>query len=499
MRVYGTSPLYSYVELVFRSKRLFIFSILAATVVTAAVAAFRSGEYTATAVILLSGNAEATPGIADDTARGSIHYKLNVLNIVARDPVFLKEAMDEKGLTQGMTADQLQQFLRRVRNSLGFNSSENVLEISCHWPTAQAADIVDGFYDLYSRRVLDEETAMSARKTVLLQELLGDYTQRVQEVEKRVIGYEQAHTGNALTDWDQANVNLDNQMVAVQDMQNQIDTANMRMQELQRRTAATPRTITADQERQSPTQSPEYQQLVAMRDKRMADLADLRRKYQEAHPDIMKAKDDIARLQQQIAALTRTSAAKGKIGPVTRVREEINPDYQDLQRQWTNAQIDMASLKKQFDEARKRLADLTVKARVSPNEQYQYKWLQVNKGMYEGMRANLAAKLEEAKVDEKVDRELHTAEMHMEVQPEAEPETASARNLMLYSAGPLLGLIIAFAFSLLAESLDHSLRTPMEIERFLGKPVLAVLPKLDAKRARGQIGPERQRPGLPTA
>ena len=89
----------------------------------------------------------------------------------------------------------------------------------------------------------------------------------------------------------------------------------------------------------------------------------------------------------------------------------------------------------------------------------------------------------------------------MMVQPEAEMEKGGARGALLLGAGPILGLVIAFCFSLLAESLDHSLRTPMEVEKYLDKPVLAVLPRMDVnkKAARRQLGSgDNNRPSLPS-
>ncbi|MBC7526834.1 MAG: hypothetical protein H7308_04730, partial [Chthonomonadaceae bacterium] len=96
------------------------------------------------------------------------------------------------------------------------------------------------------------------------------------------------------------------------------------------------------------------------------------------------------------------------------------------------------------------------------------------------IRGNLSVQLEQARMDEKRDKALHNTEMKIFVPPVSELEVAGgAKSLVLVAIGPIIGLILAFAFSLLTESLDHTLRTPIEVERFLGKPVLAVLPRLD--------------------
>src|SRR5438270_694238 len=55
MRVYGTSPLYNYVELIFRSKRLFIGSIIIATLATVFLYFSRANNYTDKTLILLTG------------------------------------------------------------------------------------------------------------------------------------------------------------------------------------------------------------------------------------------------------------------------------------------------------------------------------------------------------------------------------------------------------------------------------------------------------------
>jgi capsular polysaccharide biosynthesis protein len=55
--------------------------------------------------------------------------------------------------------------------------------------------------------------------------------------------------------------------------------------------------------------------------------------------------------------------------------------------------------------------------------------------------------------------------------------------MLLYGLGPILGIIIAFGFSLLAEALDHTLRSPVDVEKHLGKPVLAVIPKMKNNKA----------------
>ena len=85
-------------------------------------------------------------------------------------------------------------------------------------------------------------------------------------------------------------------------------------------------------------------------------------------------------------------------------------------------------------------------------------------------------------------------ELSLAIKPKAEKVDTTAKQLLLYLLGPILGALIAFSFSLAAETMDHTIRTPVEVEKYLGKPVLAVLPKMQApgggrRRLRGATKP----------
>src|SRR5438445_10470113 len=58
MRIYGSSPLYNYVELIFRCKRLFIVSIILGTVIISTFAYTRPTHYDASLLVALAGKAD---------------------------------------------------------------------------------------------------------------------------------------------------------------------------------------------------------------------------------------------------------------------------------------------------------------------------------------------------------------------------------------------------------------------------------------------------------
>jgi uncharacterized protein involved in exopolysaccharide biosynthesis len=512
MRVYGSSPLYNYVELVFRSKRLFIVAIVLTTIITAAVAAFRSGMYTAAAVVLLSGDSQgsAQPGSKEDDDRiGSVRSKLSILNIVQKDPAFMRDAMKERKLDQGRSEEEFDQFCKDASKALNIAVADNYnyLEINIRWKDPkEAEDIINGFYSAYSRYVIDKETAQSTLQTKLLQNLLAEYSSKEGKIRKDVEGYQSHIIGKPVSEFNAANATYVQAQNQVKAYEEEVNFARNGLAEVERQLASTPRTMTEFQESQGPQQSPEYQNLVTAKEKLQADLDELKLKYTDDNPQVKK---EAALLEQVNARLARVNAATGlkpgnKQGPISRMRESLNPTWQALDAKRADMEIQVHAQEARLQLQREATQKAYDMAKTAPAAAAQFKSMTDNYTLYSAIRQNLRNRVEQAAMDEHRDRDMHTAEMSMAVKPEAEPDIMGAKTILFYAAGPILGLIIAFAFALLMETLDHSLRTPIEVEKHLGKPVLAVLPRMDttgdrkSQRRLSSGGGEAARPTLPS-
>src|SRR5581483_9351052 len=288
MRVYGSSPLYNYVELIFRSKRLFIASIVLASGVTAAVAAARSGTYSAQALIYLTGSEEAQPNVVDSAQKGSIQYKLNLLSVSTRDPNFIKEAFKDHGLDKGMTEEQFNQFCKKARSALSFASGNNVLEINCRWPDARAAEIIKAFYSAFSRRVLDEETVTSHITTRALQTRLAEYTQKVDAIQSQVIQYKQRYFENFPRQLEYSLAQYDRLKSEVDALTAALKSAKMQRDEVQRQLDGTPQTITV------------LDRLQEQRADLEAKIAEALTKLTEANPIVRRLRDQQQNLEAAI-------------------------------------------------------------------------------------------------------------------------------------------------------------------------------------------------------
>lgn len=508
MRVYGASPLYNYVELIFRSKRLFIVSILLATIATVAFVVMRTKTYNATALVLLSGSAQAIPNVdqTDRAQRGSIQYKLNILNLVLKDPNFMKAAFKEAGLNKDMNDEQFDEFCKKARTAMTYAAGENILEISCKWNDRTAEDIINAFYSAYARRVIDQETVLSQNETKLLSLLLDDYVKRERELESRITAYKKTHVESPLNDPDSASLAYRQMKQAVYVMGNQLDLAKIQLNRTKEELARTPKTIEEVKIIQGTQANPLFQALQLKKVEQESKIQELLQTKTEQHPLVLRERKLLDTINSQILQLEQAEKAnknKPKEQEPFRRQESINPAYQNLDNRRTDWEIRINAMEKELANARQELVKRYAEARKMPQEIYNYKWMTRDMAMYTTIRENLSAKLEAAKMEEKRDRELSMSQITMMVDPKAEPEVVGAKSFIFLAAGPILGIIIAFSLSLLAESLDHSLRTPIEVEKHLGKPVLAVLPRMELPKDRSQRrlggGGGEARPTLPSS
>ena len=486
MRVYGSSPLYNYVELVFRSKRLFIVSIILATIVTVTVAQMRATTYSARALVLLSGDQRSTNFGADDPSqRGSIQFKLSVLNVVLKDPNFMRDAFKEGGLNkkangQEMAEEDFKKFSAEAHDALQTAVGGNILELSCRWPDPRCVDIIKAFYDSFSRRVLDLETVGSTAQTALLRTLNDDYTEKVKDLENKTVLYRREHIKTPQGEYTQAVAQLQNAKDLESNLKDSIGSAQVQLETLRQAKAKTPRYQETKQVMQSVIGSPEYQQYAMAKAQQETKLQELLQKYSDQAPAVRSQRDLIKGIQDRMDLMKKMAAGKSEQTGFTR---EPNPAWENLDSQEQNLALKIKEGQKRLEYTQQAIQRLQTIAMNTPAEQIRMKWLTDKQDLYESIRKNLGARLEQAQMDEKKDRDMHITEMSMMVAPEADLDTTGTKSVLFLIAGPVLGIIIAFAFSLLTETLDHSLRTPLEVEKFLGKPVLAVLPRMDPPRS----------------
>ena len=508
MRVYGSSPLFSYVELIFRSKRLFIVSIILATLATTGFYLSRTKTYTATMVVQMTG--QKTMGANDDTQRGSVAWKLSILQIMFRYRENIQKAMDLAHLLDGKSPTDVAVYCKKVSESITYDPAGNFLGITCRWPgsASECEQILNAFYLYYNQKVMGELALVSTTRTDLLTKLLKDYHEKHHTLEEKVGEYEVKNLAfKPGYNFVQANQDYLQSLDQVKRLQEALQSANKQRDSISAELAHTQPTTQDSITYKGNSESPEMTSAVTTRDAALQALKDLQVNFTDANPKVKAAQEKYDQAKAHVEQLEKTANAKAgqkrTASDIQSIKENANPIYQSLKSQMTEQNLNIAKIQTDLTNAQNSLEKAKQRVQMSPAEALRYRTMTSDLGLYAQIEEQLRADLEKARLEEKREQTLSAKDMSVEVPPTAEMEQGGARSALLLAAGPLLGLIVAFSFSLLAESLDHSLRTPQEVETFLNKPVLAVLPRLDTnkKTAQRQLGAgddKNNRPSLPS-
>ncbi len=327
---------------------------------------------------------------------------------------------------------------------------------------------------------------------------MDEYRNKQRDLDKKVKAYELQTLHDPAQSFETANQEWVQQDREVKRLQSQLDGAQKQRNFIASALQATKPTIDDQYTYLGPGASPEYGNAVQARDDAEKKLNALKLNHTDMHPLVKAAQEDYDKSIAKVEELSK-AAATPKKGPAVQIRVNNNPQYTSLKTQLTDQDLAIANLQSTLQSSLAARDAVDVKARVAPEEALKFKYMTEDMGLYAGLHASLRGDLEGARLNEIREEKLKAKEMQTVLDPEAEPEKGGSRGATMLAAGPLLGLLIAFCFSLLSESMDHSLRTPTEVEKYLGKPVLAVLPRMDhtKKAARKQLARgDNNRPGL---
>lgn len=205
--------------------------------------------------------------------------------------------------------------------------------------------------------------------------------------------------------------------------------------------------------------------LISARAELAADLERLG----SAHPDILQAQRKIAALEQEVA---RLNVVPGKIAN----QRPENPAYINLQAQLNSALSSLEALRKTRMEVKRRLNEYATRLERSPGIEPEYLVLIRDRDTSAQKYQEIRSRLLEAKVAEGLEVQ-RKGERFSLIDPPSLPEKPFKPNRM---AIVLLGVILAIGGGLgsgaIAESLDHSIRSPEQLLSLTHHFPLAVIP-----------------------
>jgi polysaccharide chain length determinant protein (PEP-CTERM system associated) len=267
-------------------------------------------------------------------------------------------------------------------------------------------------------------------------------------------------------------------------------TANLStLQRLQLEQQTTASSLRSLQDRQSLLESsarpvtradPEYSELIQLR----KNLASLRMRYTDEHPDVRALENQIARIERSRRTEdTDTPAAPARPEPEL---EQVRAEIRDLRLKAADVDKRIADFQGRVEQAPRVEQDIATLTRDYNKLNENYLAL-LNKKL----EAQMAAKLEQR----------WKGEQFRILDPANVPERPVFPDKRLFAVlGALLGLGIGMGLAVSAHLLDHSLKNVAQLEELLPFPVLANIPSIQAtpnepRRPRGG-SPRRGRTSL---
>jgi len=196
-----------------------------------------------------------------------------------------------------------------------------------------------------------------------------------------------------------------------------------------------------------------------------AELAQKQGKYSDRHPEVKKLKNELAALQQ-------TPETARSPEPV---REPENPAYISLTTQVKAAGADIASLRAQEAGLREKLQTYRKSLEEAPKVEQEYLALMRDYQNAHAKHQEVMNKILEARIAEGME-EHQKGEKFTLIDPAGYPEKpVSPRRWLIMLAGFVMSLGAGFGTVALEEHLDHSVKTSDELGRLSGLPVLGAI------------------------
>lgn len=337
---------------------------------------------------------------------------------------------------------------------------------------------------MFVQEDITQSNVINAGTTNFLNQQLEQKKAELDEQDAKMAAFQRLHLGEAPED-SAANLNLLNEQTSLleattQELNRAQQDKNFAESVLAQQLAAW-KAAQAGQNGQNPVTLD--QQLEAKQE----ELTVLQSKYTDDHPDVIKAKADIASLKKKIAdseqerkntAAAEKNAAAAATGEPTQIlqlRAQIH-NYDQVIKERTAQQEDI----------RKQIAVYQARVAATPAVEQQYKLLTRDHQVVLDAYNELLKKRDASAMVQQFDQSKQNDRFHV-LDPANYPVEPSFPKMPLFAGGGFGGgLMMGLALAFLLEMQDTSMRSEHDVEVTLRLPVLAMIPVISPKAGKAR-------------
>ena len=205
-----------------------------------------------------------------------------------------------------------------------------------------------------------------------------------------------------------------------------------------------------------------------------SQLVTLQGRYTADHPDVVKAKSDIAQIKHELQEMNSSSEKNAEPAEKTNVREP--PELQQLRLQIRRYDDAIARATREQEQVQKEIRLSQSRLSLSPVVEEQYKILTRDYETGQKRYGDLLAKKNESKMQGDLERGQQGEQMRL-LNPASLPDKPTSPNRLMFAGGGLAaGLGLGFGLALLLELKDKSIRTEEDLAAIVDLPILVSLP-----------------------
>ncbi|HEY4741230.1 MAG: XrtA system polysaccharide chain length determinant [Candidatus Acidiferrales bacterium] len=314
--------------------------------------------------------------------------------------------------------------------------------------------------------------------TTFLSQQLADAKAKLDEQDAKLATFKSQHL-NALPDEEQTNLNLLNNLTT------QLDAATQALARAQQDKSFAESLLAPQLEEWKTTQAGRnpntlQQQLATLE----TQLTNLRARYTDDYPDVIKAKSDIASLKKQMA--DSNTARSNPDDPKDANTSIEPPQIQQLRAQIHAHEQAIAAKQAEQDQIKQQIAVYQARVQSSPAIEQQYKELTRDYQTASDFYNDLLKKRDQSAMATDLEHQQQGEQFRI-LDPANLPDKPTFPNRRLFALGGFVGgMALGFGLAFLIEVRDTSLKTESDVEFTLHLPVLAMVPAIksaDGKRA----------------
>ncbi len=333
----------------------------------------------------------------------------------------------------------------------------------------KALGVVTALLNNFIEGSLGENRTDSSAAEKFLVDKLRDYERRLNEAEANLAEFKRKNVGLLPGEGSDYYASLQTEQGKLQDIDGRLRVARNRRAELQRQIEGEEPVfgLAPSDEKADLSTSPQDRQIAQFEQQ----LADLRLKYTETHPDIVQIKKTLADLRAQKAAAAGAGGAqKRAYSPL-----DMNPVYQQMKIQLSQVDVEIAQLQTEYADQAGVVGGLKRKVDTVPAIEAEMKRFTRDYDVTKTQYDELLRRVESARLSEDAEQSKSDITFRI-IDPPTVPSFPVGPHRRLLMTGVLvLALFAGFGLTLALNVMKPVFYTGKDLERRYGIPVLGAI------------------------